>query len=267
MAYHYVSGDESIVKVDGNGVITCAAVTSSRRQKSGTTTISILDGNENVVATAEVTVMGTYTDTDGSEKVRISVPKVAANNDYTYAVKADGSVYYWGTPADGIHAPTNVPKRLAGLDNIVDLAAGDGYGIAVDTEGKVFVWGANASGQLGLYTSEEVFKKTIVISRDSSNNDVTATINETVYSFENVSSVTALEGLFDGKKIVAVAAGADHTLLLDETGHVWAMGGNTYGQLGQGSTDSYYGPRMVLTGISAGDDPIYLDQIIEISAG
>lgn len=50
----------------------------------------------------------------------------------------------------------------------------------------------------------------------------------------------------DGSKLVQVACGRRHTVLLDEHGRVWTMGDNKYGQLGHlSSTLSYHQPKVV----------------------
>jgi len=69
--------------------------------------------------------------------------------------------------------------------------------------------------------------------------------------------VTALSGT----EIVAIAAGFDHSLALDESGNVWAWGSNGSGQLGQGDFVERHEPTLVRdsTGVLGG--------IIQISAG
>ncbi|MCM1296544.1 MAG: hypothetical protein NC311_13480, partial [Muribaculaceae bacterium] len=94
-------------------------------------------------------------------------------------------------------------------------------------------------------------------------------------------------------RIVSVAAGDRHTLLLDSKGNVWAFGDNANGQLGQGDTNELYYPEndtqhvnaqwtirdvrtyrnhvlytpvKVVQGVSASDDA-YLSRIVQIDAG
>ena len=56
-----------------------------------------------------------------------------------------------------------------------------------------------------------------------------------------------------GRNCRAVAAGFDHTLVLDKDGTVWAFGGNASGQLGDGTTTDRYQAQTVsgLTGVRA----------------
>jgi alpha-tubulin suppressor-like RCC1 family protein len=46
-------------------------------------------------------------------------------------------------------------------------------------------------------------------------------------------------------RVPSVAAGENHSLFLDSNGTVWAWGRNTYGALGDGTTDDRNGPVQV----------------------
>jgi len=64
--------------------------------------------------------------------------------------------------------------------------------------------------------------------------------------------------LFSNTSNVAVSAGAYHNLVLKEDGTLWAWGGNSYGQLGDGTTVNRRNAPVQVIG---------LDNVIEISAG
>jgi alpha-tubulin suppressor-like RCC1 family protein len=90
---------------------------------------------------------------------------------------------------------------------------------------RPFAWGYNSTGQLG--DSSQTQRQLPV--------PVTAT------------------GVLAGKTVVALAAGGAHSLALCSDGTVFAWGDNTYGQLGDNSTNSYNVPVAVNTdsGVSA----------------
>ncbi len=46
-------------------------------------------------------------------------------------------------------------------------------------------------------------------------------------------------------KIIQVAAGANHTIMLDADGNVWSTGYNSSGQLGIGNTDIQVQPKQM----------------------
>lgn len=85
------------------------------------------------------------------------------------------------------------------------LAAGGYHSLALDPRGHLWGWGLNAEGQLG---------------------DGTKTRRD----------VPVPAALQPGRiKLVALAAGEDHSLALGEDGSVWAFGANHHGQLGIGT--------------------------------
>ncbi len=63
--------------------------------------------------------------------------------------------------------------------------------------------------------------------------------------------------------IVAVAAGAAHTLAVDLDGHVWAWGSNYYGQLGQGNSTN----RGSAVKVKSPDGTAFLENIVAVAAG
>jgi len=54
-----------------------------------------------------------------------------------------------------------------------------------------------------------------------------------------------------GKKVVDIACGSHHTLVLTEDGEVYAWGQNNCGQIGSGSTTNQPTPRKVTAGIGS----------------
>ena len=87
-----------------------------------------------------------------------SVPnvQVAAGYDFNLALKADGSVWAWGSnefgqlgrnPSDVLVDTT--PTRVIGLTNIIQIAAGSNHAVALKSDNTVWTWGENTDGQLG----------------------------------------------------------------------------------------------------------------------
>eukprot|EP00897_Mesotaenium_endlicherianum_P008172 jgi/Mesen1/7383/ME000382S06587 len=106
----------------------------------------------------------------------------------------------------GLGARSDEPlaRPISALDrlNIASLAAGSRNSLAICTDGNVYVWGWNQRGTLGHPP-------------------------DTVSNFESSpSQVKALAGT----KIVQAAIGGWHCLAVDDSGAVYAWGGNEYGQ-------------------------------------
>ena len=94
---------------------------------------------------------------------------------------------------------------------LVQIESGNNHSLALDSEGKVYAWGRNSEGQLG----------------DGTNID------------RSIPVLVDISGVLNGKNIVKVSAGADHSLALDDQGKVYAWGRNNEGQLGDGNFEEY----------------------------
>jgi alpha-tubulin suppressor-like RCC1 family protein len=125
-----------------------------------------------------------------------------------------GDVFTWGNGHYGQLGHGNkdqqlVPKRVEGLTNVMDIVVGASHNLAVVEGGAVYTWGCNDEGQLGL-------------------GDHGAGTNRNVPT-----EVPGVNG------VVAVAAGAMHSLVLNRDGTAMVCGMNSSGQLGLGDTDDH----------------------------
>jgi alpha-tubulin suppressor-like RCC1 family protein len=106
------------------------------------------------------------------------------------------------------------------------VSVGGGHTLAVDQEGNLWAWGKNDKGQIGDGSTENR-NAPVKIARD-------------------------------GVRWVAVAAGLNFSLAIDNDGKLWAWGSNTAGQLGDGTNSDSLIPKQVGTAtdwraVSAGD--------------
>jgi len=107
-----------------------------------------------------------------------------------------------------------VPQKIDSLTKevIVKLSCGDSHSMALTKEGMVYAWGEATCGQLGFEDLKNLPR------------------NADGRVYQPVpQKVTALEK----KKIVEISWGEAHSLVLTDKGHVFAMGANSWGQLGQ----------------------------------
>jgi|GEM_PF-959907 len=117
---------------------------------------------------------------------------IAAGDNFSLALKSDGTVWAWGDNSLGQLGigntnPANGAVQVPGLSGVTSIAAGANHALVVKSDGTVWAWGSNGSNQLGVTTSQ--------------------TCGTTACSMSPI-QVTGLGGM------TAAAAGANHSLTL-----------------------------------------------------
>ena len=188
---------------------------------------------------------------------------IAAGDDFTVALRSDGTVWSWGKNTYGQlgtgiafdqngrsnaaqEAAKNTPVQVIFRDgagaainvNILSIAVGSNHVLAVTDEGKMYAWGLNNFGQLG--------------------------VNNEVGAYSTPQLVTAAGGQGGTlEKVARVAAGDEFSMALLENGSVYTWGNNTYGQLGINSYQKRTSPARLL-GYNGGG---YMSSVAGIAAG
>ena len=124
---------------------------------------------------------------------------VAAGNYQNLALKADGTVWRWGSCSP--YPDTSVPVIISGIDTVMAIAAGAHHGVALKKDGTVWSWGNNEYGALG---------------------------NGTYGTYSNAYSTVPVQavGLSD---VTAISAGVFYTMALRSDGTPWVWGRSNYG--------------------------------------
>jgi alpha-tubulin suppressor-like RCC1 family protein len=140
------------------------------------------------------------------------IKAVAAGSTYSMALSVAGEVWVWGNNASGqlgIRTTTSQLQavKVPGLSQVVAIAAGEQHSYAVKSDGTVLAFGRNSNGQLG--------------------NGTTASSSVPVIVQGGSGALT---------NVVAVAAGSNHGVFLKSDGSAWAVGLNSTGQLGDGTS-------------------------------
>ncbi len=161
-----------------------------------------------------------------------TVIAIASGQSHTLALCSDGTLAAWGGNGvgqlgNGTTNNSSVPVMVSAAGvlsgkTVTAIAAGDLHSVALCSDGTVATWGANTNGQLG--------------------NGTTAGSSLPV-----LASTTGVASALGGRTIVAIAAGAAHTLAACSDGIVAAWGRNAPGQLGDGTTTDRSLPVLVST--------------------
>lgn len=166
--------------------------------------------------------------------------KLAIGYSTTVGVKADGTVWSWGSDTYGslgkgedmyqtesisklkeIYLSNRIPTPIAGMTDFIEIAGTGNHFLALRKDGTVWSWGDNQDGQLGYATTK----------------NYSATPQQVM-------------GL---KDILSVAASSGHSLALDKQGAVWGFGSNDNMQLGFSPQDNkkHIIPRILFTNPNA----------------
>ncbi len=166
--------------------------------------------------------LGNGTTNNSSEPVAVdlsgalagkTVTAIAAGSAYSLALTAAGEIFGWGYNERGaLGDGTNITRLspvavdFSGLPSevkVTSLAAGGDFSLALTSDGKILAWGGNDFGQLGDSTTETRLKPIM----------------------------TDFGGALSGRPIIAIAAGAGHSLAWTADGMKFAWGYNQFGQL------------------------------------
>jgi alpha-tubulin suppressor-like RCC1 family protein len=215
------------------------------------------------------------------------VTSVAAGGYTSFALKSDRTVWAWGYDGQGElgngtsdENAHSTPTRVRNLSTAMAISAGVEHGLAVLSDGSVSAWGDNQTSELGATTTATCGAYSSPCSkvpvRVAGFGGATAVAGGYGYSLALKTDGTAWgwgnDGygelgngkpqLYGGVKqpvqatvsgVVAITAGASHSLWLRSDGTVCAAGSNYYGQIGDGTFNDAPAPVQVanLTGLSA----------------
>ena len=165
--------------------------------------------------------------TASGNPVLTGIIDIAGGSTHTLALKADGTVWTWGSNSSGqLGDGTTTSRHLAAqvktasstfLTGVIAIAAGDNFCAALKSDGTVWAWGDNGSGQIGIgSTHTQKYAVQVMLSGGA-----------------------ALSGITD------FACGSSHVIALKTDGAVWSWGNNTNGQLGNGTTTQARNPVQV----------------------
>jgi alpha-tubulin suppressor-like RCC1 family protein len=192
------------------------------------------------------------------------VIQITAGGRHTCALLSTGGVKCWGNNnsgqigdgTSGTNRPT--PVAVSGLDSgVTQIAAGSSYTCALLDTGGVKCWGQNDIGQVGDGSSGTNRLTPVAVSDLSSGVTQITAANQHTCALLSTGGVkcwgtnyygqigdgtsltyrltpVAVSGLSSG--VTQITAGYNHTCALLSTGGVKCWGGNSYGQIGDGTS-------------------------------
>ncbi|KAG0227185.1 hypothetical protein BGW42_003111 [Actinomortierella wolfii] len=164
----------------------------------------------------------------GKKKGSLRVVDAAVGRNHTVLVTDTGAVYAAGDNKMGQLGQANlkehttfVPVSGLGKDKIIGVACGAEFTLVLNEKGQVWSFGSPEYGQLGNKTNGQYLQQSNRLVHIPQTNPV------------------VVQGL-QGKKIVKIACGANHSLALDEDGLVFSWGFGGYGRLGHSKQEDLW---------------------------
>jgi parallel beta-helix repeat protein len=193
---------------------------------------------------------------------------ISAGEQFTLALKADGTVWAWGYNLYGALGDNTTTQRLVAtptlaLTDVVAVAGGLYHSLALKNDGTAWSWGYNFNGQLGDGTLTNRHQP-VQVAGLSNIRCITARGNRSLAMLTD----GRIHGVGDNsygafgsgevghgwspapvpglENLKAVSAGMFSSLALEDDGTLWAFGQNVYGQLGINSAANTNIPAITL---------------------
>lgn len=191
-------------------------------------------------------------------KPEVQFKEVAAGNTHSLAIDKEGYIWAWGANnqgqlGDGSTTDRTTPTKIKPDTKFIKIGAGDRNSFGIDETGNLWAWGYNQYGKLGDGTTS---KRTspILIKEEIESISVGASHTLALDSqgklwgwgynrygqlldgtIVNKNTPTQVRG--DAKFKSIAAGGTYYSEVIDEEGNLWAVGYNSYGQLGDGTNE------------------------------
>lgn len=244
------------------GGLTFATLTTDGRTSCGLTPV----GDAYCWGNNEHGQLGDGTTTNRSSPVLVSggltFGTLGLGNGQACGLTTAGAAYCWGLNSTGAlnvgtsDDPVTTPTAVVGGLIFTSLTVGYTHACGLVAAGEAYCWGQNALAQLGngtqggVSTSPGAVATTLRFSQLSAGNFHTCGIatDDNVYCWGRNSTgqvgtgnttpsyITTPALVTGGHSLIALGVEGGHSCAMDVSGAAYCWGGNTYGQLGDGTT-------------------------------
>lgn len=178
-----------------------------------------------------------------------NVKLVAAGGSCSVAVSADGVLYFWGWLGMEEALRIFTPSPVEGLEKqrVVSVCCGENHVILLTNDHSVMSWGLNRFGSLGQSKRDNEYvnlPKTVLVNQEfiaagpcsGASVSIKGSVSYWGPNFKKKDKpLKKPEKITHKGRMVAVALGAQHMLMLEDNGDVYALGEGADGQLGTGN--------------------------------
>lgn len=155
----------------------------------------------------------------------VTIVSIHADGDHSAALSDNGRLYTWGRGFGGA-SDTHVPECFYTDLSFSQAALGWNHALLLTADAEIFMLGSYGNG--------------ILISSEVEN-------QETHRIEKSIGALSRIPGLH-GRKVLQVAAGAEHSALVSDDGKIMTWGWGEHGQLGLGHTVDQTIPQVVNIG-------------------
>jgi alpha-tubulin suppressor-like RCC1 family protein len=196
------------------------------------------------------------------------VTQVAAGAAYTLFLKSDGSLHamganWYGQLGDGTTTTRSSPVQVVS-SSVTQIAAGGNRSLFLKSDGSLWAMGGNGYGQLGDGTTTNRtspvkivdsdvtqiaagFEHTLFLKSDGSLHAMGNNNSGQLGDGTTTDRTSPVQVVASGVALIAVGRSRNHSLFLKSDGSLHAMGGNDYGQLGDGTTIQRTSPVQIVS--------------------
>ncbi len=191
---------------------------------------------------------GDNPDDSAPEVQDIVLPKVSVGSQYTMIITTDDTLWAAGLNNNGQLGDDSTSNRVTPkkiMSEVAQVSAGNDYTMILKKDDTLWAVGRNNAGQLGDGTTDNK-KSPVQVKQTNPGGGDPIPMTEVAH----------------------VSTGDFHTMIVKKGGTLWAIGSNTYGQLGNGeSGNPKHLPVQVKQTNPTDGDPIPMTGVASVSAG